>query len=42
MSCNNLTCKLRITDENTHEINEPVKSMYENISEYVKNNCIYK
>lgn len=35
MSCKCPTCKLRITDENTHEINEPVKSMYENASEYV-------
>ena len=29
MSCKCPTCKLRITDENTHEINDPVKSMYE-------------
>ena len=34
MSCQCLTCKLQITDEN-HEIREPVKSMYENASEYV-------
>ena len=35
MSCKCPTCKLRITDENTHEINEPVKSMYENASSIV-------
>ena len=35
MSCKCVTCKVGITDKETHEINEPVKSLYENITEYV-------
>ena len=35
MSCNCVTCKVGITDKENHEINEPVKSLYENITEYV-------
>jgi len=35
MSCKCVTCKVGITDKETHEINEPVKSLYENVTEYV-------
>lgn len=35
MSCKCVSCKVGITDKETHEINEPVKSLYENITEYV-------
>ena len=34
MSCKCITCKVGITDKETHEINE-TKSLYENITEYV-------
>ena len=29
MSCKCITCKVGITDKETHEVNEPVKSLYE-------------
>ena len=35
MPCKCITCKVGITDKETHEVNEPVKSLYENITEYV-------
>ena len=35
MSCKCITCKVGITDKETHEVYEPVKSLYENITEYV-------
>ena len=35
MPCKCVTCKVGITDKETHEIKEPVKSLYENITEYV-------
>ena len=35
MSCKCVTSNVGITDKETHEINEPVKSLYENITEYV-------